>query len=343
VKRSQNWGAIVAFPCLLLNQKRQIGCQFLDLKPPLTQEESFQDVLIGEQSYLEAYVMSRIPLTSVLVGALLSIGLAGLVLKESTSTAYAQAPANERVTRWPRPQMSFDLEVLVNGQPLTEYLARGRTYVEALKGVEYELRVRNPTAERVAVALSVDGLNTIDARHTSAWNSSKWVIEPYQTVTISGWQVSTERARRFYFTDERDSYGAKLGQTANLGVIAAVVFRERIQPVSIIPPKPIQRDDRDKSRNEPSGRAGDARENSAKSSAVTRADDGYAATGIGRSVRNDVHWIDMELERQPLTEMTIRYEYYSELLGLGVFPRPNPDPYPLRRREDSRGFSPEPK
>ncbi len=130
---------------------------------------------------------------------------------------------------------SFQLDVLVNGRPLPEYYARGRTYVEALQGAEYELRVRNPSADRVAVALSVDGLNTIDARHTSAWNASKWVIEPYQTITISGWQMSSERARRFYFTNERDSYGAKLGQTANLGVISAVFFRERRRVIPITP------------------------------------------------------------------------------------------------------------
>jgi hypothetical protein len=101
----------------------------------------------------------------------------------------------DRITRKPVP--SFDLEVLVNGRPIEEYYARGRTYIEAIEGAEYELRVRNPSGDRVAVALSVDGLNTIDARHTSAWNASKWVIEPYQTITISGWQMSTERARRF--------------------------------------------------------------------------------------------------------------------------------------------------
>src|SRR6476660_826798 len=138
----------------------------MDLKPRLTQEESGPDVLIREQSYLEAFAMSRIRFTSVFVVAFLSIGLAGLVLNQSTSAAHAATQDNERVTRWPRPQMSFDLEVLVNGRSLAEYPARGRTYVEALKGAEYELRVSNPTAERVAVALSVDGLNTIDARHT---------------------------------------------------------------------------------------------------------------------------------------------------------------------------------
>src|ERR1044072_6266001 len=145
------------------------------------------------------------------------------------------------IQRTTRPERGFELDVTVDGQPLSEYYSRGRTYVEAIQGAEYELRLRNNSADRVAVALSVDGLNTIDARHTSAWNASKWVIEPYQTIMISGWQMSSERARRFYFTNEQDSYGAKLGQTANLGVIAAVFFRERSRPVPITPEYPITR------------------------------------------------------------------------------------------------------
>ena len=47
----------------------------------------------------------------------------------------------------------FALDVLINGRPAEEYRHRGRNYVEALAGEEYELRVRNPLGARVAVAL----------------------------------------------------------------------------------------------------------------------------------------------------------------------------------------------
>jgi hypothetical protein len=261
------------------------------------------------------------------------------------SAAAAQDSASDRVLT-KRAYPNFQIEVLVNGRPLAEYAARGRTYVEALKGAEYELRVRNPSADRVAVALSVDGLNTIDARHTSAWNASKWVIEPYQTITISGWQMSSERARHFYFTNERDSYGAKLGQTANLGVISAVFFKERPRVTTITPPYPIYRDrqsEQSKSSEPPlskSQRGEAARDNRA---VMPAPDDEYAATGIGRSVHNDVRWVNMELDSQAAAEVTVRYEYYSALVRLGLVPRrSSPEPYPLQRREDSRGFSPEP-
>ena len=237
----------------------------------------------------------------------------------------------------------FELNVLVNGRPLTEYHARGKTYVEAIRGAEYELEIRNPLPDRVAVALSVDGLNSIDARHTSAWNSSKWVIEPYGTIKIGGWQMSSERARRFYFTDERDSYAAKLGQTTNIGMITAVFFRERRRyPVPITPPSTSRRDEQS---NRPPKSAPSSESAASGDRALKRApiDDDYAATGIGRSVHNDVRWIEMDLDSNPAAQLMIRYEYYSALRRLGVVPRPyQVEPDPLRRREQSRGLVPNP-
>lgn len=251
-------------------------------------------------------------------------------------------------------ERGFDVQLLVDGRPLDEYFGRGRKYVEAREGSEYEVRIRNPLPYRVAVALSVDGLNSIDARRTTAWNASKWVIEPHGTITISGWQMSSQRARRFYFTSERDSYGAKLGQTANLGVVSAVFFRELHRPIPITPPRPIYKDGDGRSdapieRSESSG-AAESAPNSAKQrqgSVAPTQDDEYAATGIGRSVHNDVRWVNMELDSRPAAEVLIRYEYYSALVRLGILPRRYERPDSLRRREDARGFedrrfSPEP-
>jgi hypothetical protein len=226
------------------------------------------------------------------------------------TTAPAIVAQDSSADRLTKRYSAFEVDVLVNGRPLREYYERGRTYIDAVHGAEYELQVRNSSPERVAVALSVDGLNTIDARHTSAWNASKWVIEPYQTITISGWQVSSERARRFYFTNERDSYGAKLGQTDNLGVISAVFFREKRRFDPLTPPQPITRDNKDS-------------EMSARAQGAPRQAD--AATGIGRNVHHDVRWVDMDLDSRAAGEVTIKYEYRSRCC-----------------REESRGFSPEP-
>ena len=94
------------------------------------------------------------------------------------------------VSLWAVPCSAQVVEILVNGVPQPRYAHNGRLYVEALKGKEYAIRMRNPYPVRVAVALSVDGLNTIDAQHTSAADARKWVLGPHETVTISGWQVN---------------------------------------------------------------------------------------------------------------------------------------------------------
>src|SRR4029079_8101992 len=110
----------------------------------------------------------------------------------------------------------FGVTILVDDVERPEYSARGNTYVEAIRGQNYAIRVTNPLPYRVGVALSVDGLNTIDASHLSAGEAPKWILEPYDSMVISGWQVSDRDSRRFFFTGEKRSYGASLGQVENL-------------------------------------------------------------------------------------------------------------------------------
>jgi len=247
----------------------------------------------------------------------------------------------------PASDNGFSVEVLIDGQLVPEYAARGRRYVEALENAEYALRIHNPTSSRVAVALAVDGLNTIDARHTSAWDAHKWVIAAYGTIEVRGWQMSSENARRFYFTTERDSYASKIGQAANVGVISAVFFRER-GPVEVLPitpaPRTSKEDSQRRSPSTSSESAGSLRaeRDSAKanSNVYPPPDDESAATGIGRSVRNDVHWIKMDLEPKPVAEVTIRYEYRPALVRLGIIPRDHPRSDVLDRRERAQGFEP---
>ena len=77
------------------------------------------------------------------------------------------------------------VEVLVDGKPLTEYLARGTTYIEALQGREYALRLTNLADRRIAVALAVDGLNSIDAKTSSASKASNHRIQS----CLTGWRL----------------------------------------------------------------------------------------------------------------------------------------------------------
>ena len=240
---------------------------------------------------------------------------------------------------------ALSMEILVNGQPLHEFAARGSHYVEAVKHAEYALRLTNRTGRRMAVALAVDGLNTIDAKTGSASNASKWVLDPWQTITIEGWQIGPDAARKFFFTSEDKSYGAWLGKTSNLGIVEAVAYRE------FAPPPPTRRPYLEQ------GKKDSARMRSGESSAPQSAgkaapapaetlDDDLAATGIGRKIDNRVTRVQMQLESSPAAHLRLRYEYRQQLVHLGVLPSADEE-QALARREralsfDDFDFAPDP-
>ena len=243
------------------------------------------------------------------------------ILALSCPTAFASMPRG------------FGLAVLVDHETRPEYFHNGALYVEATRGASYSLRLTNPTPYRVAVALSVDGLNTIDARHTDPRSATKWVLEPYESTVISGWQVNDQTARAFYFTGERHSYGAALGQTDNLGVIEAVYFRERRPRIQTFGPR-----GRDEEGNVP-GAASAAPPAMQKSDGLS---DDYAATGMGQRKHHQVESVDIDLEPEPAASIRIRYEFRPQLVKLGVLSAVSP----LERRERARGFGaycPEPR
>jgi hypothetical protein len=241
---------------------------------------------------------------------------AGLALAAGPHTAMSASPLRHPLG---------EVEILIDGALQPRYAHDGRWYVEARKGREYAIRLRNPYAVRVAVALSVDGLNTIDARETTAADARKWVIGPYETVTISGWQTSQTEARRFEFTTEARSYGQSLGKTANLGVISAVFFKERVPSIMTGARDALGR-----------SQAPAAQENAAGASGTKKADE-YAATGMGGRTGHAVEQVWLNLEDAPVQTVNIRYEFHPQLVRLGVLP-PARSADPLQRRERARGF-----
>jgi hypothetical protein len=249
---------------------------------------------------------------------------AGLALAAGPHTAMSASPEHHRVG---------EVDILVDGAPQPRYAHDGRWYVEARKGREYAIRLRNPYGVRVAVALSVDGLNTIDARETNAADARKWVVGPYETVTISGWQTSQTEARRFEFTTEARSYGQALGKTANLGVISAVFFKERLPTIVT----EMRKDNA--ARGAPESRLPAAAQAPAEAGSGNKKADEYAATGMGGRTGHAVEQVWLNLEDAPVQTVSIRYEFHAQLVRLGVLPAARTAD-PLQRRERARGFEP---
>jgi hypothetical protein len=238
--------------------------------------------------------------------------------------------------------LAQEVDVLVGGVPIPRYCHQGTTYLEALKGKEYSIRITNPLGERIAVALSVDGLNTIDAQHTEARLAPKWILEPYETVIISGWQVNAQQARRFFFTNEPKSYGAKLGKTENLGLISAAFFKERIRytPQSILQPPasptPLRRGALEESKGKSEGADNKSLQRMDKE-APQASQPEYAATGLGARLDHEVQRIYLDLDDRPFSTIDMRYEFRPVLVRLGIAP-PQVAQDPWMRRKKAQGF-----
>jgi hypothetical protein len=232
----------------------------------------------------------------------------------------------------------YSITVLVDGAAAPEYAARQRVYVEALKGKEFVLRISNPTSRRVAVALSVDGRNVIDAKRTSSQEAAKWVLGPWETIDVPGWQVSGATSRRFFFTSTSKSYAKWLGDTANVGTIEAVFYRERQRdprPAELRwKDAPVAREGAARDEGQRSPEAAPPTAQSQSGAKSKKADDSYAATGIGNATEFPVEWVAFEAESSPAARIALRYEFRAELVRLGVLPREEE----LFARDRAHGF-----
>ena len=121
-----------------------------------------------------------------------------------------------------------DLQVVDrdSGQVLQRYARGERLYVAGRPGARYGLRVRNTTSGRVLVVLSVDGVNIVTGQ-TADVGQSGYVLDPWRTYELDGWRKSDTQIAAFEFAPVDQSYAARTGRAADVGVIGMAVFLER--------------------------------------------------------------------------------------------------------------------
>lgn len=126
---------------------------------------------------------------------------------------------------------SFLVQVLSdNAGYKPELSVNRRPFVTADPGERYAIVLHNPLPIRVAVNLTIDGISSINGKPCKPADGSKWIIEPYSFITVRGWQVNGQDARRFFFTSKEDSYAKWLSNSwgkdlsVNCGVIGAAYF-----------------------------------------------------------------------------------------------------------------------
>jgi len=218
-----------------------------------------------------------------------------------------------------------------------EIRKNGKPWLQVYPGAEYSIVIYNPLPVRVAVAVTIDGLNTIDGNRTTPDKAQKWLIDANASITVRGWQTDQGSLRRFVFTDENNSYAEWKGKrdrkkyTQNLGVIGIAYFwnsaelREALQP-----PEPFYENDwsygrRSKSM-EPS--AADEQE-SPKAASKPR-----AGTGMGGQEHNYVYDVEFHYDTGMYRSRDVLTIYYE-------FEHCTPPLRPFVDDERGRRFAPE--
>jgi len=237
------------------------------------------------------------------------------------------------------------VSVEVAGQPATLYPASdgsGRYYVEARKDCQYLVRLTNRSGERLGVVLTVDGLNVISGDRDQG-RGRMYVLDPWRHATVQGWRTSLDEVRRFTFVDEEASYSARAGKAnSKMGWIEVSVYREKRRWAgNQLGENSAERSDDRKAEApnappSPPAAAADAVEAESRASGKRRARS-YPGTGWGARARDRVVLVDFQPEHEPAERMTLRYEYRTALVALGVLPAPHTHHDRLSQRDRGEG------
>jgi hypothetical protein len=184
-----------------------------------------------------------------------------------------------------------------------------RAYLEAQRGRNYGVRVRNDTGGRIGLVIAVDGRNILSGKKSNLRpGEPMYVLEAYGQATYEGWRTSDSRVHRFFFTDVENSYAEAWGDRSAMGVIAIAAFREvpavQLQPRSGRPEAA------------PNASApGEARSRKSMESADSA---GAAGTGFGEGQDSYSVRVHFKPQGHAFIKQFLKYEWRETLVRLGI-------------------------
>jgi hypothetical protein len=183
-----------------------------------------------------------------------------------------------------------------------------KKYLEAKRGENYGIVIRNTTPERVGVVVAADGRNIISGKSSELGNAEDmYIIEGYGLARYDGWRTDKDTVHRFYFTEPADSYSVRtFADTSAMGVIAVAIYREKERPIPR--EEMIQRGPA-----APAPSLEDAARGKSKASA-----DESAGTGFGDSRYSPTIRVAFEPESAPLQKTLLKYEWRETLCRKGL-------------------------
>jgi len=190
---------------------------------------------------------------------------------------------------------------------------KGRThvikkYLEAKRGENYSIVIRNNTAVRIGVVIAVDGRNIITGKKSFLKNNERmYIVGPYGYTKLGGWRTDQNTVHRFYFTDKSDSYAAKtFGDSSAMEIIAVAVFREKERP-GILYERQTSKEQAAGAPSVPSAR-----------SELKKYESDTAGTGFGDEKYSPAVKVRFESESIPSEKILVKYEWPEVLCRKGL-------------------------
>ena len=163
---------------------------------------------------------------------IISVVLATIILTAATAHAKGRTRLQEEVSV----EIVSDQGSALITVPHRDFWSNGtrtiKKYLEARRGENYGIVIRNTTPERIGVVVAVDGRNIISGKRSDLGNTEDmYIVERYTLARYDGWRTDKDTVHRFYFTKPSDSYSVRtFADSSAMGVIAVAVYREKEQP-----------------------------------------------------------------------------------------------------------------
>ena len=129
--------------------------------------------------------------------------------------------------------MNTQVEVLVNGKPVRQYVHNGNTYIEARAGTEYSIKIKNSGYNRKLAVITVDGINVITGEPQPESIGQGYIVRAYDSLDIKGFRKDMSSVGAFKFCSKGKSYCNDQGLAGNNGVIGVRIYDEKIVPPQI--------------------------------------------------------------------------------------------------------------
>lgn len=255
------------------------------------------------------------------------------------------------------------VELISNQIVLPKFQHQEQTFVQ-VPGTksQYTIRLSNTSYKRKLVVVAVDGRSVMTGELASEKDQG-YVLEPGQTMDLTGWRRTADEVAAFEFVDLEQSYDKQVGGTgSNVGVIGVAVFDEKVvdqtqywnhwvkkrspyEPIPMFPPPYTWESTGDYSLDHPlygsatlvhTGYSGEIVATNAvvSNSAGTTLTSEIVGTGYGEKKAMPTVSVSFDRADSPIQKIVLRYATEATLKKWGVIkesPIPEVNPFPNQK------------